>query len=115
MKASHRAERLADELRMQLGQILGRLNDPRIGFATVTEVRLSPDLRHARVHVSVLGDADAQRKSLECLEAARAYLRKEVARHLTLRFTPELSFELDRGAEYIERVEELLRRSRKSR
>ncbi len=115
MKTSHRAERLADELRMQLGQVIGRMDDPRIGFATVTEVRLSPDLRHARVQVSVLGAEEAQQQSLKCLQAASAFLRHQVARQLTLRFTPELSFELDRGAEYIERVEELLRRSRKPR
>ena len=113
MKPSHRAERLADELRMQLGQLISRMRDPRVGFATVTGVRLSPDLRHARVQVSVLGGEEAQQQSLRCLEAARRYLRHELAEHLALRFTPDLMFELDRGFEHTSRVEKLLRRARK--
>ena len=115
MKQSHRAQRLADEVRMQLGQIVSRMRDPRIGFATVTEVRLSPDLRHARVSVSVLGAEQVQQASLKCLEAARSYIRHELAQHLALRFTPELTFELDRGFEQVSRVEELLRRTNKKR
>lgn len=110
---SRRSERLADELREQLGQLISRMADPRIGFATVTGVRLSPDLRHARIQVSVLGAEEVQQKSLARLEAARNYLRHELAVHLALRFTPDLNFELDRGFEYTSRVEELLRRAKK--
>ena len=113
MKPSHRTERLADEMRMQLGLIISRMGDPRVGFATVTEVQLSPDLRYARVLVSVLGEEDARKKSLETLEAARSYLRHELAKHLALRFTPDLAFVLDRGFEQVSRVEELLRRANK--
>lgn len=113
MRSSHRADRLADELRVQLSQIIGRMRDPRIGFATLTGVRLSPDLRHARVHVSVLGTEEAQQQSLRCLAAARRYLRHELAQHLAFRFTPELTFELDRGFEHTSRVEDLLRRAKK--
>ena len=113
MKPSHRAERLADELRMELGQLISRMRDPRVGFATVTAVRLAPDLRHARVQVSVLGSEEAQQQSLHCLHAARRYLRHELAHHLALRFTPDLTFELDRGFAHTSRVEELLRRAKK--
>ena len=113
MRPSHRAERLADELRAQLGQLISRMRDPRVGFATVTEVRLAPDLRHARVHVGVLGSEEAQQQSLRCLEAARRYLRHELAQNLALRFIPDLAFELDRGYEHTSRVEELLHRARK--
>lgn len=113
MKPSHRSERLADEVRAQLGTIISRMGDPRIGFATVTEVRLSADLRHAHVLVSVLGDEEAQKQSIKRLEAAHHYLRHELAHQLTLRFTPDLTFELDRGLEYSARVDKLLRRASK--
>jgi len=112
-RISHRAERLADELRAALSVIVSGMADPRIGFVTVTGVRLSPDLRHARVMVSVLGDEAQQRASLKRLEAARQYLRHELAQEVALRFTPELSFELDLGVEYSQRVDELLRRAGK--
>ncbi len=97
---------------MHLGRIISRMGDPRIGFATVTEVHLSSDLSHARVHVSVLDDEAGQKKSLEALESARNYLRHELAQCLALRFTPELAFALDRGFEQTTRVEELLRRAK---
>src|SRR5438876_11988343 len=95
----HRLERLADDIRTELAAIISRMGDPRVGFATVTEVHVSPDLRHARVLVSVLGDDEAQRKSLGVLTAARAYLRHELSQSLPLRYTPELALELDRGFE----------------
>ena len=115
MRDPHRAERLADELRTQLSGIVAEMGDPRIGLATVTGVELSPDLRHACVLVSVLGDEQAQRQSIRQLQAARHYVRRQLAQELALRFTPELTFELDRGLEYTERVEELLRRVEKQR
>ena len=115
MKTSHRSERLADEIRMYLGQIVSRMGDPRIGLATVTEVHLSPDLRHARVMISVLGEEAEQQKSIQALDAARAYLRHELARALNMRFTPELHFTLDQGFEQVARVEELLKRARRKK
>jgi ribosome-binding factor A len=115
MRDPHRAERLADELGMQLSGIVAEMGDPRIGLATVTGVHLSPDLRHARVLVSVLGEEQTQWQSVRQLQAARHYVRRRLAQELALRFTPELTFELDRGLEYTERVEELLRRVEKQR
>ena len=105
----YRLERLADQLRQEIaGMIVRELKDPRLGLATVTRVELSGDLRHARVLVSVLGDAEAQEKTLEGLSSAAGYLRREIGRRLRLRRAPELAFILDRGAEESQKIEALL-------
>ena len=109
--AGRRQERLAEQSRDQVAQMLVReLKDPRIGFTTVTRVELSPDLQHARVLISVLADAEAQQKTLEGLTSASGYLRHEIAHRLRLRRAPEMVFVLDRGAEASEKIEELLRK-----
>jgi len=106
----HRSERLADRIRTEVAEIISaELKDPRIGFATVTSVDLSGDLHHARVSVSVLGNADAQQKSLEGLVSAAGYVRHELGLRLGLRRVPELTFVLDHTAEENERLEMLLR------
>jgi ribosome-binding factor A len=106
----HRHERLADQIRIEVAEMIeGELEDPRIGFATVTHVDLSPDLRHARVLVSVLGSDDAQRETLAGLTSAAGYVRREIAQRLRLRRAPELVFDLDREGAQAERVELLLK------
>lgn len=110
----HRAERLAEAIREELGRLIAsEVGDPRVGLTTVTAVRLSPDLRHARVYVSVIGEKKEEQASLRGLEAAARFLRRELARALALHHVPELSFELDRTPQQAERVEELLRRAKK--
>jgi len=109
--AGRRQERLADQIRSEVAQMLVReLKDPRIGFTTVTRVELSPDLQHVRVLISVLGEAEAPRKTLEGLTSASGYIRHEISRRLRLRRAPEIVFVLDRGAEASEKIEELLRK-----
>ena len=109
--AGRRQERLADQIRSEVAQMLVReLKDPRIGFTTVTRVELSPDLQHARVLISVLGEAEAQQKTLEGLTSASGYIRHEISHRLRLRRAPEIVFVLDRGAEASEKIEELLRK-----
>ncbi len=71
------------------------LKDPRVGFVTVTGVKTSPDLRYARVYVSVLGDEAAREGSLEGLRSAHGFLQRRVATELTLKHTPSLTFEYD--------------------
>lgn len=106
-----RAERLVDQIRAEVAEIIsGELKDPRIGFATVTGVEMSGDLSHARVSVSVLGNADAQQKSLEGLTSASGYVRHELGLRLRLRRTPELTFVLDHAAEDNARLETLLQK-----
>lgn len=106
-----RTSRLTEQIRLEVEELVtGELKDPRIGSVTVTQLTLSPDLRHARVLVSVLGDDHEQQKTLEGLGSAAGYVSHEVARRLQLRRAPEIVFVPDRGAANERRVEELLNR-----
>jgi ribosome-binding factor A len=103
-----RMRRVDEAMRQVLGDVLAQdLKDPRIGFVTVTDVKTSPDLRHARVYVSVLGDEAARDATLAGLTSAHGYLQGRVARELRLKRTPELTFELDRTAERAARLERI--------
>lgn len=107
---SFRRRRVSDEMRTQLAELLMYgVKDPRLGFVTVTEVRMSPDLSHARVFVSILGGAEEEASALEALRSAAGYLRREIGRRVRLRHTPELHFEVDRTLDHSARIEELLR------
>lgn len=106
---SRRSGRVGDLLRAELADLLLReVHDPRVKLASVTSVEVTTDLKRADVKVSVLGD-DAQRQAaVEGLRHARGFLRTELARRLRLRMTPELVFELDRGAEHSQQISDLL-------
>lgn len=107
--AGHRSERVAQEIRDEVALMIGReLKDPRIGFVTVTRVDLTPDLRYARVYVSVLGDKDQQKKTLQGLKQATGFVRREVGRRLRMRLTPEVQFLFDKGLDATDRVARLL-------
>jgi ribosome-binding factor A len=90
------------------------VKDPRIGFATITRVQVTPDLHHARVYVSILGTPEEQKASLDGLSSAAGFLRHEVAHQLDMRRTPELSFTLDQGADAVERIDALLQKFHKN-
>lgn len=107
---SQRTERVQKLARQVLGDAIQSLKDPRVGFVTVTSVRVSPDLRHARVLVSVLGDEDERKASLAGLDSAKPVLRAELGRQMRMKYLPELVFALDEGADRAERIEELLHR-----
>jgi len=93
--------------------LAGELKDPRLAcLATVTEVRVSPDLKHARVYVSVAGDEAEQDAALEGMVAASGFIRHELCERLQLRRTPELHFVLDGSEEYGRRIEDLLRQAK---
>jgi ribosome-binding factor A len=106
---SQRLQKVQSLARTILGETIQSLKDPRIGFVTVTAVRFTGDLRHARVLVSVLGDEDAKSETMSGLGSARAFLRSELGRQMRLKYLPELVFELDRATDVAERVEALLR------
>ena len=109
-----RTDRVNALLQRELGQIISEeLNDPRIPFATVTAVETAPDLRSARIHVSVLGDDDQAREAMSALEGAKHYLRKELGDRTELRFVPDLVFTLDRSAARAARISALLREASK--
>ena len=105
-----RIDRIEEQLRTELGEIIEReIQDPRIGLATVTAVKVSPDLRHARVFVTVLGDANQRKKTLEGLRSAASFVRRELSKRLHhLRRIPELTFDYDEAVEKGIRIEELL-------
>ncbi len=106
--------RLGEALREEIEALVeGELADPRIGLVTVTGVEVASDGRSAQVRVEVGGDDDEARRCMEGLEAARAYIRHEVAARLHLRRAPELWFRLDHGLRQQARVEELLGRNKK--
>jgi ribosome-binding factor A len=84
------------------------LQDPRVGFVTVTAVKTSPDLRHARVYVSVLGDEQARAETLDGLSSAHGFLQGRVAAELTLKHTPMLTFEYDESVDRGMRITQLI-------
>jgi ribosome-binding factor A len=114
--AGHRHERIAGEIQQEISVMLaGELKDPRLaGTATVIEVRMTPDLKQARVYVSVMGTAAEQASMIEGLAAASGYIRHELSERLQLRRAPELHFLLDRSEEYGQHIEELIRRMKNS-
>ena len=101
---TRRTERINELLRAEISDLLQReLKDPRIGgLVSITEVDVSPDLRNAKVFVSVLGEEAEQESTMEAFAAAARYLRQQLKKRLTLRRTPELTFlrddSLERGA-----------------
>ena len=107
--SAERMRRVDEAMREVLSDVLTHdLKDPRVGFVTVTDVKTSPDLRYARVYVSVLGDEPAQQATLDGLRSAHGFLQARVAGELRLKRTPELTFELDHTAERAARLEEIL-------
>lgn len=105
--SGHRSRRVGDLIREELARLLREeVRDPRIGFVTLTAVDLSPDLRHARVYVSVL-QADRE-QALRALRRASSFLRRRLARSAGLRFTPELRFVADESVDTGFRVEGIL-------
>ncbi len=109
---SQRIARAQESVKEVIGETIQTLKDPRVGFVTVTAVRLSADLRHARVFVSIYGTPEEQEETIEGLRSARRHLRSELGRQVRLKYTPELTIELDPVPETAERVESLLRRIR---
>jgi ribosome-binding factor A len=106
-----RMRRVDEAVRAVLSDVITQdLKDPRVGFVTVTAVKTSPDLRHARVYVSVLGDDAVREDSLAGLRSAHGYLQRRVAGELRLKHTPALEFAYDDATERGMRIGELLER-----
>jgi ribosome-binding factor A len=107
----HRTDQVGAQVRAEVMDIIQhQLKDPRIGFVSITSVRMSPDLRSARVRISVLGDSSQQRDSLSGLRSASGVIRRELGRRLeNLKFSPELRFEIDPSIEYSVHISKRLR------
>jgi len=103
------ALKVAEQIKLITAEMLSRrINDPRLGFVTITEVRLSRDWQLATIFYTVLGDDEARTASAEALEAAKGQIRTAVARGLTMRFTPVIEFALDHLPETSDQFEALL-------
>ena len=112
----HRSQRVSEAIREELSEVIGyEMSDPRIGLVDVTEVLVTPDMRHARVRLHMGGDDQGRQETLLALDGARHYLRRELAGRLRLFRVPELHFEADLGLESEVRLEHLLKRARKGR
>jgi len=104
-----RLERVNQLVKEEISLLLQReLKDPRLGFVTVTEVDVTPDLKHAKVYVSVLGPEERWISSLQALHSARGFVWSWLRRHLDLRVTPELDFRPDRSMEHAAHIQSLL-------
>jgi ribosome-binding factor A len=104
-----RMRRVDEAVRAVLSDAIAKdLQDPRVGFVTVTAVNTSPDLRHARVFVSVLGDEQARAETLEGLRSAHGFLQSRVAAELTLKHTPMLTFQYDESIDRGMRITRLI-------
>jgi ribosome-binding factor A len=110
MSTHNRPERVGQMIQELLGQLFARgMRDPRIGLVTITGVKMSPDLREARVYWTVHGDAEQRKQTAKGLEKARGFLRRGIATEIKLRVTPNLMFTYDEAIDRGERIEQLIR------
>ena len=109
MSQGSRPDRVADQIRGELAQLLAReVHDPGLGFVTLTRVQVSPDIQLARVFYTVLGDETARRNSARALDRASAFLRRQIGARLRLKRVPELKFQYDEAVAGQDRIEQLL-------
>jgi ribosome-binding factor A len=110
MSQGSRPDRVADQIRGELGQLLAReVHDPGIGFVTITRVQVSPDIQQARVYYTALGDAAARRGSERALHRALPFLRRQIGSRLRLKRVPELAFFYDESIAGQDRIEQLIK------
>ncbi len=109
MGNSHRAAKVADRIKVVIAEALeNRVKDPRLGFVTITDVRVTGDLQQASVFYTVLGDDEARANTAKALESAKGLLRTEVGRELGTRIVPTLTFFIDALSETAKNFEDLL-------
>ena len=114
---NHRHERVGEEIAHEINAMLaGELKDPRLeGSVVASEVRVQPDMKHARVFINVKGTNKEQSDAIKALEHASTYIRRELIERLQLRRVPELHFTLDLSQEHVERIEQLLKDLKKDK
>ena len=109
MSQGSRPDRVADQIRSELASLLARdVHDPGIGFVTITRVQVAPDLQHARVFYTALGDEKAQAASDRALNRAIPFLRRQIGSRLRLKRVPDLQFMVDKAIAGQDRIEQLL-------
>lgn len=105
-----RANRVGEQMKKELSEIISRkLKDPRVGFVTVTDVKVTGDLQQAKVYISVLGDEKKKEDTLKGLAKASGFIRTEIGQRIRLRKTPEFTFEFDESISYGNRIESILK------
>jgi ribosome-binding factor A len=113
MAQGYRPDRVGDQIRQELSELLarGEVHDPGIGFITLTRVQVSPDLQQARVFYTMLasGDAKARKDTEKALARATPFLRRQIGSRLRLRRVPELEFRFDESIAHQDRIEQILR------
>jgi ribosome-binding factor A len=111
MAQGYRPDRVGEEIRQELSEMLSRgdIHDPGIGFITLTRVVVSPDLQQARVFYTSLGDDKARKETSKALGRATPYMRRQIGSRLRLRRVPELEFRFDQSIEHQDRVERIIR------
>ena len=108
---SIRTERVASLLKEEIGAFLTReFRDPSYGFTTVTDVRMTPDLKLAKIYFSVFGAAEVQARTMEMLQEQKSHIRGQVGSHLRLKFTPALQFFLDDTLDHVDRINTLIKK-----
>jgi ribosome-binding factor A len=116
MSQGSRTERIGDQLREEVSQLLSReVHDPGIGFITLTRVDVTPDLQLARVYYTSLGDAGARRTTARALARAAPFVRRMIGRRLRLKRTPALEFIFDESIAQQDRIEQLLQEIQRER
>ena len=104
-----RVQKLQELIKEETSQIILReLKDPRIGFVTVTDVEVTGDLREAKIYVSLMGSEKQKAASWEGLMGALGFVRREIGQRIRLRYTPEISFALDKSLDYSDHIQKLL-------
>ncbi len=110
MAIPERVARVSEAIKEELSAIVrDEVKDPRLGFATITAVEMTPDLRKARVWVSFLGEEEERKQGLEIMEKAVHYIRGELGRRVRLKFVPELEFHEDTTVEQGLRIEHIIK------
>ena len=110
MADSRRQDRVGALIQRELSEIIQRsVKDPRVAFCTVTQAEMSPDLKYVDVKVSVIGDEAQKDETLAGLKSAAGFLRREIGNRLTLRYSPELRFTIDESADYLFKIDGLLK------
>jgi ribosome-binding factor A len=110
MQPSRRPQRLALQIQQEVSLLISReMKDRRIGFVTITGVRLSPDLRHAKIFFSLMGSSDAERnETMGILNNATGWIRRELGRKIRIKYLPDIVFLTDESQDYGEKIDRLI-------
>ena len=109
MASYKRTERVSRLLQEEVSKIIQQeIKDPKIGFVTVTKAEISPDLQQVKVFISIYGDDKSMQKSMQVLDKAKPFIRREIGRRIKLRYTPDIHFRYDETAEKASRIFKLL-------